>query len=145
MKQGFEAEVSVLPLASVVLFPGTVLPLQVVSSTLCDLINDALKADGTVAVAMLKSETGRRLREQDVLGMPLHDVGCLCRIIHTERRANGRMDVLLQGLRRVALLEEVPSTRTYRRFRLRLLAAPPKKPSTPPPPPWCACTAAYLA
>lgn len=106
------------PLPSTVLFPGTVLPLHVFEPRYRDMVSDALAGDGSMAIVLERTGVDER-------GLPLvHTVAGGGRIIHAERLADGRFNILLQGLSRVRLLDELPLDRRYRRFRADVIAAP---------------------
>ena len=106
-------------MASTVLFPGTVLPMHVTDIETLMLLEDAIAKDGLVGVVKLDPQAG-----------PTHDgaavceVGCAGRIIHAEKLPNGPYNVLIQGLQRMRLVEEIPGVRPYRCFRVELIAEP---------------------
>jgi Lon protease-like protein len=109
----------VFPLPRAVLFPGTVLPLHVFEPRYVDMVTDALAGDRTLAIVMLKDEAA-----EAESAAPIHDVACAGRIIHADRLDNGRYNILLQGMHRVRLLEELPLERAYRRFRAEIIPRP---------------------
>src|SRR5262249_538995 len=53
---------------------------------------------------------------------PLHPVVCIGRILKEERLSDGRYNLLLHGLSRARILEELPSDKLYRSPRVELLA-----------------------
>src|SRR5262249_61762735 len=53
---------------------------------------------------------------------PLYSVACLGRITAHKQRADGRYIILLRGLSRIRLGEEIPSDKDYRLARAELLA-----------------------
>lgn len=113
----FEA-LPVFPLPSTVFFPGTVLPLHVFEPRYRDMVSDALASDRRLAVALAKGPT-------DPPAMPaVHDIAGCGEIIHAEKLADGRYNILLQGQHRVRLLEELPRDKLYRRFRAEVIARP---------------------
>jgi Lon protease-like protein len=113
------ARLPIMPLASTVLFPGTVLPLHVTDRDTIALIEDALALDGVVGVVMVDEATGPSR------GRPaLQEVGCAGRIIHSEKLPNGPCNVLIQGVQRIRLHEEIRAPGAYRRFRTELVPLP---------------------
>ena len=116
--------VPILPLPAAVLFPGIVLPLQLVAPQDCELVEDVLAGPQHLVLSMLPPQP--RARRPTVCA-----VGCVARLMHAQRTDRGHYDVLLEGVERVSLLEEVPSTRAYRCFRAELLPTRPAK-LTPP-------------
>ena len=110
--------IPVFPLQGAVLFPGVVLPLHIFEPRYRDMVADAVAAHRCLVVAMVQPG------QACLSAPPLCDVGCLARIIHADQLPNGRYDILLQGLERVRLLEELPSARAYRCFRAATVARP---------------------
>ncbi|MEK7705910.1 MAG: LON peptidase substrate-binding domain-containing protein, partial [Myxococcota bacterium] len=109
---------AVFPLPHTVLYPGTVLPLRVCEKPYCDLVNDALAGDSSIAVVL------RKMGEAQGGASPLHAVAGAGRIIHAEKLEGGHFNILVHGLHRVRLVEELPRERSYRRFRSEVIPAP---------------------
>ena len=110
--------IPVFPLQGAVLFPGVVLPLHIFEPRYRDMVADAMAAHRCLVVTMMQPG------HECLSAPPLCDVGCLGRIIHADHLPNGRYDILVQGLERVELLEELPSARAYRCFRAATVARP---------------------
>ncbi len=111
------SELAVFPLPSTVLFPGTVLPLHIFEDRYRQMVEDALENDLGIAVAQLKP--GREFTDRPTV----HEIAGAGRIIHAERLEDGRFNVLVHGLHRVRLCEELPRDRLYRKFRAEHVAA----------------------
>lgn len=111
--------VPLFPLPGTVFFPHTLLPLHVFESRYREMTEHALLGDGLMAVVLRR---GDEEREQ------LHDVyktAGLGRIVHHERLPDGRFHILLQGVARVRLLEELPMEGVrYRRAKAEVLEEP---------------------
>ena len=91
--------VPVFPLPGVVFFPHTVLPLHIFEPRYREMIRDAAKGHGLIAVALLRPGW-----EQNYEGNPaFHEVATLGRIEDLESLADGRFDLRLVGLSRVSL------------------------------------------
>ncbi len=113
------ARLPVLPLASTVLFPGTVLPLHVTDPDGVALIEEALAHDKLLGVAMIDESAGPCGARPSVCR-----VGCAGRIIHSEKLPAGPYNVLIQGVQRIRVGEELPGGGACRRFRAELIPAP---------------------
>ena len=104
---------AVFPLPSTVLFPGTALPLHVFEQRYLNMVRTILEKGGALAIV--------RLRDEEVTtgSVPpdLCDIACAGRIVHVDELPNGRLNILVHGLERVRLLEELPLLDGYRRFR----------------------------
>jgi uncharacterized protein len=106
----------VFPLYGVAVLPGTPTPLHVFEPRYRALVRDALRGDRVVAVPQLVSAEG--LRELHPPVRPVAGVGLIER---HEEHGDGRFDIVVRGVARVRLAEELPSDTAYRAFRAELL------------------------
>ena len=106
----------VFPLHGVAVLPGTPTPLHVFEPRYRALVRDALRGDRVVAVPHLISAEG--LRELHPPVVPVAGVGVIER--HEQHR-DGKYDIVVRGVARVRLVEELPSDSAYRVFRAELL------------------------
>jgi Lon protease-like protein len=110
-------EIPIFPLPDAVFFPETLLPLHVFEPRYRDMVTDCLAGDRRLAVAMLRPGW-----EKDYHGRPpVCPVAGLGEIIHVERLADGRYNILLDGRMRVRIEEELPARRAYRMARVQPL------------------------
>ena len=117
----FNGTARLFPLPNLVLFPYVVQPLHIFEPRYRQMTRDALAGDRLVAMVLLRPGW-----EADYQGRPpLHPVACLGRILAEERLDDGRYNLLLRGLRRVRLVEEIPSGALYRSAHVELLAEQP--------------------
>ncbi|HEY6099937.1 MAG TPA: LON peptidase substrate-binding domain-containing protein [Anaeromyxobacter sp.] len=104
------------PLHAVAVLPGTPAPFHVFEPRYKALVGDALRGDRILAVPALFGKS-----DAHALRPPLKAV-CGAGIIEAEERyPDGRYDIVLRGLARVRLVEELPQTRLYREFRAEIL------------------------
>jgi Lon protease-like protein len=114
----FSGVARLFPLPNVVLFPHVVQPLHVFEPRYRELTADVLADDQLLAMALLRPGW-----EEDYEGRPaLYPVACLGRIIAHKQLADGRYIILLRGLSRIRLGEEVLGDNLYRSARAELLA-----------------------
>jgi uncharacterized protein len=110
--------IPIFPLPEMVFFPETVLPLHVFEPRYREMVADCLAGDSRLAVVMLRPGW-----EQDYQGRPpVHTVAGAGEIIHAERLADGRYNILLDGQARIGIEEELLTGRSYRVVRARRLA-----------------------
>jgi hypothetical protein len=114
---GARGALKVFPLPGVVVFPGTPAPFHVFEPRYRAMIGDALEGDRLLAVATLRApETASLARA------PLEPVAGAGFIEAHERLPDGRFNILLRGISRVRLLEELTGTgHPYREFRVEVL------------------------
>lgn len=111
----------VFPLPSVVLFPGMALPLHIFEPRYRELVRDCLATDKVIAMAQLAPGW-----EPKYDGRPgVLPTCCAGVTIWDEKLSDGRYELMIQGIVRARLLEELPSRKPYRVFRTELLADPP--------------------
>ncbi len=117
LPENFDGTVRLFPLPNVVFFPHVVLPLHIFEPRYRQMTSDALAGDRLIAMVLLRPGW-----EADYQGMPaLHDVACLGTIAADERLQDGRFNILLRGLYRVRIRQELATDRLYRRARVAVL------------------------
>lgn len=110
-------DVPVFPLPNVVLLPGGHLPLHVFEARYREMTSDVVAGRGRMAVARLQPGF-----EENYEGRPpIHLVCGVGEVVQHERRADGRWDIVLSGISRARVCEELPATLAYRVIRVELL------------------------
>ncbi|HEY0096465.1 MAG TPA: LON peptidase substrate-binding domain-containing protein, partial [Archangium sp.] len=107
----------VFPLPSAVLFPHAALPLHIFEPRYRALVKDALARDKVMALAQLQPGWESQYGERP----PMQPMMCAGLIIWHEELPDGRYNILLQGVARARLLEELPGQNPYREVRVQLL------------------------
>jgi Lon protease-like protein len=106
------------PLPGVVMFPHVVLPLHIFEPRYRQMTEHALASDRLITIVQISPATKGQTWTEPV---PIESVGCLGKIIQYERLPEGRFNFLLLGLKRVRLLEEIPTKNLYRSARVEIL------------------------
>ncbi len=110
------AALKVFPLHGVAVLPGTPAPFHIFEPRYKALVEDALAGDRILAIPALRAKGDAR-----ALRPPLKPV-CGAGIIEAEERyPDGRFDIVVRGLARVRLVEELPPGTAYREFRAEIL------------------------
>src|SRR5512139_1435358 len=110
------AALKVFPLHGVSILPGTPAPFHVFEPRYKALVGDALKGDRILPVPSLFGKA-----DAHALRPPLKAI-CGAGIIEAhDGYADGRYDVVVRGLARVRLVEELPPAKLYREFRAEVL------------------------
>ena len=111
------AELTIFPLPSSALFPGTPLPLHVFEPRYRAMVRDALAAKKPLAVARLRPGF-----ESDYEGRPpVFEVCGAGRIVEHVEHEDGRYHLVLRGVERVRILAELPAEHAYRIVRAERL------------------------
>ena len=108
----------IFPLPNVVFFPDTRLPLHVFEPRYRVMTADALDGDGLIGMVLLREP--ERAAEP---APPAFDVGCVGQIVEAEPLADGRYNLVLEGLCRFRILQEEPPA-PYRVARVAWLDDP---------------------
>ena len=112
----FSGTVRLFPLPNLVLFPHVMQPLHVYERRYRELLEDALAGDRLIAMAILAPGW-----ETDYEGRPpLEPVACLGRVTTHHQLEDGAYNVLLLGLCRVWLVEEVEPGSSFREAEVEL-------------------------
>src|SRR5262245_24333443 len=113
----FRGTARLFPLPNLVLFPSVIQPLHIFEPRYRQMMADALDDDRLLALVLLRPGW-----EEDYhLRPPIHAVACLGAIANEECLPDGRYNLLLHGLRRIRIIEELPAEKLYRCARVELL------------------------
>jgi len=108
--------VPILPLQNVLVFPKTMIPLEVTGSASV-LVDEAMTKDRLLGLIMSKKEPGTPNQyEKD----DLHEVGVCAVILKMAKTTENRTQLLLQGLSRFSI-EELIEGKPYQQARIKLL------------------------
>ena len=105
--------ISLLPLRNSVLFPGSIIPIDVGRPKSVKLIEEAIAAERPVIGIV----TQREARTEDPAAKDLHEVGCAVRILKVIKLARDNYSVILQGVMRIKI-EELVSDEPFLRARV---------------------------
>jgi Lon protease-like protein len=114
----FGGTVRLFPLPNLVLYPCVVQPLHIFEPRYRQLMADALAGDRLMALALLQPGWEEDYDKRP----PIHPVVCIGRIFQEQQLSDGRYNLLLHGVARARVVEELPSTKPYRRARVEVLA-----------------------
>jgi len=101
---------SIFPLAGALLFPRMQLPLHIFEPRYRALVADAMARDRRIGMIQPRGATEPP---------PLYDVGCVGRIAHVEALADGRFNILLEGLTRFRVVRELQVSTPFRQVEAR--------------------------
>jgi Lon protease-like protein len=114
------ARIPIFALPNVVLFPKTYLPLHVFELRYRQMVDDAVMNGQCIGMALLKEGW-----EPGYYGNPpIYSMGCVGRLVSVQPLADGRSNILLQGLDRFEVAEE-SYDKAYRQANIRVQ---PRKP-----------------
>ncbi len=108
--------VSLLPLRNSVLFPGSIIPIDVGRPKSVKLIEEAIAAERPVIGIV----TQRDARTEDPSDADLHRVGCAVRILKVIKLARDNYSVILQGVTRIRI-DEIVADEPFLQARVHAL------------------------
>ncbi|MEM7007729.1 MAG: LON peptidase substrate-binding domain-containing protein [Thermodesulfobacteriota bacterium] len=112
----FSGLVPLFPLSSVVFFPNTLLPLHIFEQRYRDMVNTSLESEKIIGMALLKPGW-----ETDYYGNPdVYEVIGMGRIVSSETFSDGKINIVLYGLKRVKIVEIVKEL-PYRLARVEIM------------------------
>lgn len=102
------ATIPIFPLSGAVVMPGTQLPLNIFESRYLEMVQDSLRESRMIGMIQPKQDT----KGQDTV---LFRTGCAGRITSFSETDDGRYIIVLTGVCRFNVSEELSTTRGYRR------------------------------
>jgi Lon protease-like protein len=118
---GFMGVARLFPLPNLVFFPRVVQPLHIFEPRYRQMTADALAGDRFIALVLPRPGW-----EADYEGRPpLYGVGTLGQIVGEEELEDGRYNLLLRGLSRIRITQELLPTEPYRKAKAELLVEAP--------------------
>ena len=98
--------IPIFPLTGAVLFPGTQLPLNIFESRYIQMIDDCIKVNRIIGIIQPKKS------EQKI--PDLFKIGCAGKITSFDETEDGRYLIVLNGVSRFKIIEEVKTDKLYR-------------------------------
>lgn len=114
----FSGKTPLFPLPNVTLFPNVLLPLHIFEPRYRCMVEDVLKSDRLIAVALLKDGWEENYESKDCA---IHETVCLAQVVANECLEDGRYNLLTQGVCRARLIDEEQTDLPYRIGRLEFV------------------------
>ncbi|HEU0209408.1 MAG TPA: endopeptidase La [Candidatus Udaeobacter sp.] len=116
-------ELSILPVRGFVIFPGTVIPLNVQRAASLKLLDDTLPRTKVIGLITQRDETKEEATPQD-----LYSIGTAALVLKLLRQSDDHVIVIVQGLRRFSL-RKIIATDPFLRAEVDLLQSVMPQPS----------------
>ena len=113
----FSGVVRLFPLPNLVLYPHVMQPLHIFEGRYQEMLEEALAGDQLITMAVLEPgwETDYESRP------PISQHACLGKVVAHHRLEDGHYNVLLLGVERVRILQELNPLRSFRQARVELI------------------------
>ncbi len=115
--ESFTGPARLFPLPNLVLFPRIDQPLHIFEPRYRQMTADALAGDRLIAMALVTEAKKAELEGSP----PIHPGVCIGRIMYEQEFEDGRYLLMLRGLARARIIEEIADNTPYRRARVELL------------------------
>ena len=102
--------ISIFPLSNFIFFPQTTVPLNVFEPRYIQMVDDAMKGDGIIGMVQPK-------KSNQTIPI-LYNVGCAGKIISFNETEDGRYLIVLDGISRFKILEELNNDKLYRECKV---------------------------
>ena len=100
----------VFPLSNFIIFPKTTVPLNIFEKRYLEMINDSMTGNRMIGMIQPK--------EQNKQNPSLYKIGCAGKITSFNETNDGRYLIVLSGISRFKILEEIQSDRLYRKCKV---------------------------
>ena len=98
-------KISVFPLSNFIIFPNTLVPLNIFEPRYIKMIDDSMKTDRVIG--MVQPRNKNKTPE-------LYSIGCAGRITNFNETDDGRYLIVINGICRFKILKEINNNKTYR-------------------------------
>ena len=102
--------IPVFPLSNFIIFPKTTVPLNIFEPRYIEMIDDAMKENRMIGMIQPKNST------QNIT--QLYNVGCVGKITSFNETEDGRYLIVLVGISRFKIIEEIKTKKNYRKCRI---------------------------
>ena len=100
--------ISVFPLSNFIIFPETMVPLNIFEPRYIQMIDDCMKSDRIIGMIQPKNNSGK---------VPeLYNIGCAGKITSFNETNDGRYLIVINGISRFKIVKEINSEKLYRKF-----------------------------
>ena len=110
-KEKFPNKISIFPLSNFIFFPNTNVPLNIFEPRYIEMINDSMKTTRLIGMVQPKKNIGESSNQ-------LYDIGCLGKITSFSETEDGRYLIVLNGLSRFKIIEELKNDKLYRECKI---------------------------
>jgi len=117
LPEDFDGRVRLFPLPNLVMFPHVMQPLHIFEPRYREMVEDALETDQLIAMAHLQPGWEADDRERPAI----FPMACIGKIVSHSRFDDGKLNILLLGLRRATIANEFPLTRPFREAQVTIV------------------------
>lgn len=113
----FCGTVRLFPLPNLVLFPNVLQPLHIFEPRYCEMLADAMSSDRLIAMALLEKGWEHKYLQRPAIASTV----CVGKVISHTPTEDGRHNILLVGMKRGQIIEELDSEDSFRKAKVKIL------------------------
>ncbi len=110
-KDDLPEKIPIFPLSNFIFFPNTSAPLNIFEPRYVQMIEESIKSNRMIGMVQPK-------RTENSSKPDLYNVGCLGKIINFNETDDGRYVIVLNGISRFNIVEELKSDKLFREFKI---------------------------
>ena len=103
--------IPVFPLSNFIIFPKATVPLNIFEERYIEMVDDSMRGTRMIGMIQPKKTLNNSVPE-------LHEVGCLGRITSFNETEEGRYFIIINGLNRFKIVNEISNNKLYREFNI---------------------------
>ena len=103
--------IPVFPLSNFIIFPETTVPLNIFEPRYIQMINDTMKNNNLIGIVQPKKNESKSIPK-------LYNIGCMGKITSLNETEDGRYSIILNGISRFKILDEVKNDKLYRECKI---------------------------
>ena len=115
--QDFCGTVRLFPLPNLVLFPNVLQPLHIFEPRYCDMLAEAMSSDRLIAMAFLQQGWEHKYLQRPAIATGV----CVGKVISHTPTDDGRHNILLIGMKRGQIIEELDTDNSFRKATVKIL------------------------
>ena len=100
-------KIPVFPLSNFIIFPKTTVPLNIFEPRYIEMVDDSMKNSRMIGMVQPKKKSNNSNPE-------LYNIGCLGKITSFNESEDGRYLIILNGLSRFKIIDEIENNKLYR-------------------------------
>ena len=100
-------KIPIFPLSNFIFFPNTTVPLNIFETRYIEMVDDSMKGSRIIGMTQPKKTFNNSIPE-------LYNVGCVGKITSINESDDGRYLIVLNGLSRFKILDEIKNNKLYR-------------------------------
>ena len=100
-------KIPIFPISNFIIFPKTTVPLNIFEPRYIEMIDDSMKNSRMIGMIQPKNKSNNSIPE-------LYNIGCLGKITSFNESEDGRYLIILNGLSRFKIIDEIENNKLYR-------------------------------